>query len=98
MDQAWFVPTVIIAVAGIALQGLKAGWDLVFSIRTQMNSGRALRLQELASLMNLVESLPLDAARKAASKVELIVLFQQGKPSPEMYAKLNEIIAQATGW
>ena len=97
MNQSWLVPTVIVGVLGIALQGLKAGWDLFFSIKTQKNTSRALRLQELSALMNLIDALPLDSARKAARKAELVGLFQRGALPSQLYAAVDQIISQTAG-
>ena len=82
---------------GIALQGLKAGWDLFFAVKGQRNSRKALRLQELSAPMALLDGLPLDSARKAARKAELITLLQRGAPLAEVYAAIEHVISQPRG-
>lgn len=97
MGAAWFVPTVILGSLGLLIQGVKAGWDLIMSIRSHRNSRDALMLQEVNALMNLVAGLPLAESRKAAWKVKLVRLIQQRAPISEVYGTLDALIAEIVG-
>ena len=97
MDASWLVPTVVVGAIGVSVQGIKAGWDLIGSLRTHANSQNALRLQEVGALMNLVEGLPLAAARKAVWKVNLVKLIQRKAPLADIYLSLERLIHEAVG-
>jgi len=93
----WLLPTVIVGALGLLVQGVKAGWDLVMSLKSHRNTQNGLRLQEVNALMNLVTGLPLAEARKAVWKVKLVGLIRDGAPIQDVYGSLEELIAEVTG-
>jgi hypothetical protein len=97
INNAWFIPTVIVAALGVTVQGIKAGWDLVMSLKSHRNSQNSLRLQELGALMNLVAGLPLAEARKVVWKVKLVRLIQQKAPISDVYSTLDNLTVEVVG-
>lgn len=95
--NVWLVPTVIVGALGLLVQGIKAAWDLVMSVKSHRNTQNGLRLQEVNALMNLVAGLPLAEARKAVWKVKLVRLIREKKPMEEVYGSLEELISEVTG-
>jgi hypothetical protein len=91
----WLVPTVFVAALGVTVQGAKAAWDLWMSIKTRVHSQNTLRLQELSALMNLVEGLPLAAAKKAILKIDVINLIENKQPTEKVYSVLNQYIKES---
>lgn len=97
MSNAWLLPSVIVSAAGLLVQGIKAGWDLVMSIKSQSNSKDALRLQELNALMNLVAGLPIAEAQKVVWKARLMRLIKRKAPTSEIYDALEALITESVG-
>lgn len=90
IDESWLVPTVIVGASGLALQGLKAAWDLYFAIVNQKRARNTLQLQEINALVNLIDGLPLDDARKAARKAEIIRSIKEGKALAAVHAIVDK--------
>jgi hypothetical protein len=97
MSGEWLGPSVMVAACGIVVQGAKAAWDLMQSIRSHVNSREALRLQEVSALMNLVAGLPMAEARKAAWKLQLVSLIRQKAPITDVYLTLESLMAEIAG-
>jgi hypothetical protein len=95
VNNAWLVPAVIVAATGVAVQGVKAAWDLVMSVRNHAHAQSALRLQEVSALMHLVDGLPLPSARKALWKVELAKLIEKRAEVSQIYSTLDKLIRES---
>jgi hypothetical protein len=80
MSDQWLVPSIVVAASGLALQGLKAGWDLYIGIATQRRARLTLRLQEVSAVIALIDALPIDQARKAVRKSEIIRSLRENRP------------------
>ncbi len=48
-------------------------------------------------LVNRIDALPLDAARKAVRKAELIDLMQRARPLSEVYTALEQVVRETSG-
>ncbi len=96
MQNVWLVPSVIVALVGVSVQGIKAGWDLFFSIKNHSKSNAALQLQEISSLMNLLEGLPLPPARRAMWKVKLAGIIQRKESVSTIYSEMNVLLQEVT--
>jgi len=97
MNNVWFVPTVIVGVCGLALQGVKAAWDLYLGLAGHRRSRDSAKLQEVGALMGLIEGLPLDQARKSYFKVEVIQLIESRADSSSIYQLIRKAIETASG-
>ena len=95
LNNGWLIPTVIIAAAGVAVQGIKAAWDLIMSVRSHANTRNSLRIQEVTALMHLVEGLPLPSSRKVLWKVELAKLIQKRVEVSQLYVTLDQLIRES---
>lgn len=91
-EHPWLLPAAIIGVAGLALQGIKAAWDLSLSIKTKANSSRAVRLQETNALLNFIDGLPLDDTKKLGYKLEIVQTFQSGADFDALYGVAEKAI------
>ena len=96
MQNSWLVPSVIIGLIGVSVQGVKAGWDLFLSIKNHSRSNTALQLQEISSLMNLLEGLPLPPARRAVWKVKLAGIIQRKEPVSTIHSEMNLLLQELT--
>ncbi len=72
LSNPWFVPAVLIAIIGLFLQGLKAGWDLWFSIRNQSRSQENITFQRLSTFLAVVEGIPISDPEKLGLKLRMI--------------------------
>jgi hypothetical protein len=97
MNNVWLVPTVIVGMCGLALQGVKAAWDLYLGLAGHRRSRDSARLQEVGALMGLIEGLPLDQARRAYFKVEVIKLIESRADTASVYPLIRRAIETASG-
>jgi hypothetical protein len=84
----------MVSAVGLLLQGMKAGWDLYFAAATHRRAASALRLQEVGAILQLVEGLPLDTARKAAWKTEIIRTIRDQTPSANVLAAVERAVQE----
>lgn len=96
-EHPWLLPAAIVGVAGLALQGVKAGWDLYLSIKAKANSARAVRLQETNALLTFIDELPLDDTKKLGFKLDLVRAFQSGATITAMYSLVDAAIRSCSG-
>jgi hypothetical protein len=91
-DHPWLLPAAIVGVAGLALQGVKAGWDLYLSVKAKANSSRSVRLQETNALLTFIDELPLDDTKKLGYKLQIVRAFQTDVSITAMYGILDAAI------
>ena len=96
-QHPWLVPSVIVAAVGLLVQGIKAGWDLVLSIRASSGSQRALRLQEVTALLNLINGLPIAEAKKGVWKARLLKQLRDNIPMSEVYKTVDTLLTEVGG-
>jgi hypothetical protein len=83
---------VIVGASGLALQGLKAAWDLYFAVMNHKRARTTLQLQEINALVHLIDGLPLDNARKAARKAEIIRSIKKGDALAMVHATVEKAV------
>jgi hypothetical protein len=93
----WLLPSVIVGAAGLLVQGIKSGWDLIMAIRTSRNTRAALRLQELNAIIHLIEGLPLPPSQKDLWKVRLVDSIRKNTPLTEIYKSLDKLVDEVCG-
>jgi hypothetical protein len=71
-ENLWLVPAILVAIFGLLLQGIKAGWDLWFSIRNNKISQETTAFQRLSTFLTFAEGLPLMDTEKTSLKLDLI--------------------------
>jgi len=91
-NESWLIPSLIVSAAGLAVQGLKAAWDLYFAIMNHKRARTTLQLQEINALVHLIDGLPLDDARKAARKTEIIQSIRKGDAIAAVHATIAKVI------
>ncbi len=70
--SSWIVPTVVVAIIGVLLQGIKAAWDLIISIKDQETAKETETLNRICTFMAFVDGMPIPSAEKTALKIDLI--------------------------
>lgn len=95
MNNAWFAPAIIVGMCGLALQGVKAAWDLYLGLAGHKRSRESARLQEIAALMGLIEGLPLDQMHRAYFKVEVIKIIERRAGASSLYPVIRQAIEAA---
>ena len=81
-DNSWFVPTVIPALVGLIIQGLKALWDLFISIKNFRVSREATNFQRLSIFLTAVDDIPYLKSKRSILKRELVTeAIKNSKPN-----------------
>ena len=93
-DSSWFVPTVMVALFGLIIQGLKALWDLFISIKNFRIAREAANFQRLSIFLTVAEGIPLLEAQRSSLKRNLVnEVINNSKPNLTkiLNSSLNDI-------
>jgi hypothetical protein len=93
-QHPWLGPSVVVAALGLLVQGIKAGWDLVLSIKASHGSQHSLKLQEIGALLNLISGLPIPEARKTVWKATVLKQLHEKGSISDIYGTVDKLLGE----
>ena len=82
--DAYLTPAILVGIAGLTLQGIKAGLDLYDRIKSRRDTRRQEIIDLFVTMMQLTESAGLTQGEAMQAKLALVKLLLADTLSPEI--------------